>query len=71
MRYELAIGAMHCEGCASSIERYLRDQPGVEAAAVDFEAGRGWVEVNADADVTALVDAVRSMGYDASLADAP
>lgn len=71
MAYELAIRSMHCEHCAANIERYLRDQPGVEAAAVDYAAGRGQLEVGPAADVDALVEALDAMGYDASLVEPP
>ena len=67
MQYEVVIESMHCEHCASNIERYLRNQPGVGTAEMDFQAGKGRLDVDADADVTALVEAIDSMGYDASL----
>lgn len=67
MRYELAIDSMHCERCAGGIERYLRDQPDVESAVVDFEVETGWIEVDDPADVDAIVEAVEAMGYDVSV----
>lgn len=68
MRVEVTIESMHCDGCAAAVERYLRDQPGVEAASIDFAADGGHLEVGPAADVDALVEALDAMGYDASLA---
>lgn len=67
MRYDIAIWSMHCEHCAANLERYLRDQPGVTAAAVDFEAERGRVTVGPDASVEGLLEAIEAMGYEADL----
>lgn len=67
MRTEVTIESMHCEHCASNIERYLRNQPGVVAVDVDFRAGEGWIEVEAPTAIDALVEAIDSMGYDAAV----
>lgn len=69
MRHDVVLEDMHCEHCASNIERYLSQQPSVRTAAVDYGAGRARLEVEAEADVTAIVDALESMGYGASLVD--
>lgn len=69
MDHEIRLGSMHCERCAANVERYLRAQPGVEAADVDFEAGRGRVLVGPEADIETLLEAVEAMGYDATLVD--
>lgn len=71
MALELAIASMHCEQCAANVERYLAGQPGVEAAAVDYGAGRGRLEVTPEADVDALLEALEAMGYEASLVGEP
>jgi copper chaperone CopZ len=67
MRVELSIESMHCEHCASNIERYLKDQPDVRAAEVDYEANTGWIKINDDVDVGTLVETIDAMGYDASV----
>lgn len=69
IRRELHIPSMHCEQCAASVERYLRNRPGVEAAEVDFEAERGEIEVAPGTDVDGLVEALDAIGYGASLVD--
>lgn len=66
MEYRIAIEDMHCEQCASNIERYVNNQPGVQQADVDYEAAEARLEVAPDTDVTAIVEAIDSMGYDAS-----
>lgn len=64
MEYDLEIDSMHCEQCAANIERYLRRQPGVRAAAVDFQTGRSRLEIDANGDITDLVGAITTMGYE-------
>lgn len=64
MPYELMIESMHCEHCSSNIERYLRSQPDVRAADVDFQTGSGRLELNDAGDITELVEAINAMGYD-------
>lgn len=68
-RHELAIPSMHCEHCAGSIQRYLRDQPGVQAAEVDYGTERGRLEVDPDADLDGLLEALEAMGYEATLVE--
>lgn len=68
-RHELRLSSMHCTHCARNIQRYLREQPGVEAAAVDYEAARGWLEVGPDADLEGLVNGLAAMGYEAALVE--
>lgn len=67
MEVELDIQSMHCEHCARNIERYLRDQPGVTAADVDYDAGRGLVTAEDEVDVETLVETIDAMGYDATV----
>lgn len=67
MRAELSIESMHCEHCASNIERYLRDQAGVRDAEVEYEANSGWIAIEDDVDVGTLVDMIDAMGYDAAV----
>ena len=55
---------MHCASCASTIEKALRKQPGVQAAEVNF--GTESAKVAFDAKVTgpgALAKAVEPLGY--------
>lgn len=67
MEVEIAIESMHCEHCAANIERYLRDQPGVEGAEVDYDAGISRVTAAAETDVESLVETIDAMGYQASI----
>ena len=63
----LDIGGMHCASCVSSVERALREAPGVHSArvnlplaqaAVDFEPGKS--------DLARMAQAVAAAGYSAS-----
>jgi Cu+-exporting ATPase len=60
---------MHCAGCAATVEKALREAPGVVSASVNFPMGRASVGLSSDADVEALLSAVQSAGYRASLLD--
>ncbi len=58
-----------CPSCVAKIEKALRAVRGVESATVHFNTGRIEVEHDpATAGSQALVDAVRSAGYDARVA---
>lgn len=57
---------LSCPSCVPKIEKALRDLPGVETAAVRFNTGK--IEVEHDpvlANVEALVQAIRGVGYEA------
>ncbi|WGS27993.1 heavy metal-associated domain-containing protein [Bradyrhizobium sp. ISRA464] len=55
---------MTCAGCARTVERVLRQVPGVENAAVDFDLGLA--VVNGAATPPALIAAVEAAGFGAS-----
>jgi copper chaperone CopZ len=69
MERTLRVDGMHCRGCARSVGRYLRSEPGVATAAVSYEDGRADLTVAADVDVTALCRALGEMGYEATVLD--
>src|SRR5262245_26099976 len=70
-RVELAIGGMHCAGCASTVEAALERVPGVTGVEVSFAAGLAVVRArNGTAPLGALADAVRAAGYSAAAAGA-
>ncbi len=55
-----------CPSCVAKIEKALKAVPGVQHATVHFNTGR--IEVEHDPETAsgqALVDAVRSAGYEA------
>lgn len=57
---------LSCPSCVPKIEKALNSLPGVASAAVRFNTGK--IEVEHDpsqSSVEALVDAVRSTGYEA------
>ncbi len=60
----LSISGMSCAGCVSSVEGALQGVAGVSAASVNFAEHTAVAE--GDAPVQALIDAVRSAGYDAA-----
>ncbi len=69
MRYRLRIEDMHCEHCASNIERYLRSQPNIEAAEINYEERSGEIEAPANVDLAELIEAIDAMGYQVTVAD--
>jgi Cu+-exporting ATPase len=60
----LALEGMHCASCVSTIERALRDVPGVEEASVNLATARAQVR-GEELDSRRLVEAVRATGYEA------
>jgi len=61
---ELKIDGMSCTHCQTAVQRALERVAGVDAATVDLKTGRAKVE--GDADVEALLAAVRGEGYQAA-----
>jgi len=59
----LSIDGMHCAGCVSKVETALISVPGVTNAVVNLAERSAMVE--GDAEVSALIEAVRATGRDA------
>lgn len=67
---DLAIEGMTCASCVARVEKKLNRLPGVEATVnLPLESAR--VTVDGPIDTDALVAAVRSAGYDATVVGAP
>ena len=64
---QLTITGMTCEHCAHTIESALKRVTGVRNASVSYSAGVAEVMADADVAAAALVSAVKSKGYDATL----
>ncbi|XVH31107.1 heavy-metal-associated domain-containing protein [Haloferacaceae archaeon DSL9] len=64
MSTTLTVEGMSCSGCEANVVDALEDVPGVEAASADHEVGTATVD--GDADIDALVTAVKAAGYDAT-----
>ncbi len=60
---ELEISGMQCNGCVQSIERGLREIPGVEGVAIDLSSGTA-VVIGSGLDAERLRGEVRSLGFD-------
>jgi copper chaperone len=63
MSTTLKVDGMTCMHCAGAVKQALEQVPGVEGADVSLEKGQA--VVSGDADVQALVAAVRAEGYEA------
>ena len=61
---QISISGMSCAGCVNAVETALRNVNGVERAEVNFAEHTAMVYGNAD--VTALISAVKAAGYDAA-----
>lgn len=60
----LRIEGMHCEGCAQTIEALLGVEPGVQRAAVSFQAREAQVRFDPKAtDEAHLAAAIERAGY--------
>jgi copper chaperone CopZ len=66
---DLVVGGMHCPSCVALIEEALSEDPGVDRATVDLEAGRASVVFRPDAvTVDGLCAVVVGAGYSAEAA---
>ena len=67
---ELTLGGMHCNACATRIERALANQPAVLSASVNLATNRAFVTYDrADATPEDLCATVGNVGYSATAAD--
>ena len=66
MQTELNVTGMSCGHCVKAVEGALRAVPGVEGAQVSLEGSKATVQGNAD--VQALIAAVKEEGYGAEVA---
>ncbi|KAG2824249.1 Copper-transporting ATPase [Phytophthora cactorum] len=63
----LLIGGMTCNSCTASVENSLKQTVGVVSAVVNFATEKAVVRYDkSEVDVPALVEAVESVGYEAS-----
>ena len=60
----LSIGGMSCAGCVATVEKTLRNVPGVREAAVNF--AEHTASVSGTADARTLISAVVAAGYEAA-----
>ncbi|MCD2203744.1 heavy-metal-associated domain-containing protein [Halobacterium sp. KA-6] len=63
MTQTITVEGMTCGHCEQTVEEALREVSGVTDATADREAEQA--NVDGDADVTALVEAVKDAGYTA------
>lgn len=69
-RITLAVSGMHCASCAALITRKLKKTTGVTEANVNFAAAKAYVLFDpTTADENKLIEAVKSAGYGATIAD--
>lgn len=69
MDYEIRFSGMHCDGCADTLEQYLRSEPGVTRAAVSYDDERGTIAIEDEEDIVPILAAIEQMGYGAELVD--
>ncbi|TAM50815.1 MAG: cation-translocating P-type ATPase, partial [Paraburkholderia sp.] len=61
---QIAIGGMQCSFCRQSVERALRQVPGVSAAAVNLAHEEALIRYDGNAATSArITDTLRSLGY--------
>jgi P-type Cu+ transporter len=61
-RTTLLVSGMHCAGCVGSVERALKDVPGVEECYVNLATSEAVVSHGADVEPQALGEAIRAAG---------
>lgn len=65
----LKVEGMHCEGCAKTIEALLGAEPGVQRAAVSFQAREAQVLFDPKAaDDARIAAAIERAGYKVAVA---
>ena len=62
--YRLSIGGMSCAGCVATVEKALKETPGVTKAEVNF--AEHTADVQGHVESKALVAAVKAAGYEAA-----
>ena len=62
----LRITGMTCNGCVKHVDKALREVPGVTAVEVSLPAATAKVVHEESAQISALLAAVESAGYEAS-----
>jgi copper chaperone CopZ len=65
---ELAITGMTCGGCAANVQQALEAVPGVQTAEVSYEDAYARVETSQEVPAAELTEAVKAVGYEATLA---
>jgi copper chaperone len=66
---QLKTTGMHCGSCAMLIDMTVGDLSGVDSVKTDYASGVTEVSYESDAvSVDAIIDAIRSVGYDAETA---
>ncbi|TKR25130.1 heavy-metal-associated domain-containing protein [Natronomonas salsuginis] len=63
MSQTITVEGMSCGHCEQTVEDALQEVSGVTDASADHESGQA--DVDGDADVTALVQAIEDAGYTA------
>ncbi|MCQ3972069.1 MAG: heavy metal translocating P-type ATPase [Anaerolineae bacterium] len=70
VQVELPIAGLTCTTCVTTVERSLREVPGVEQVHVNFAQGKAHVAYNPEqTEVSSLVGAVKKVGYDVGAAE--
>jgi mercuric reductase len=67
--FNLRIGGMTCQHCATAIERALSNVPGVNTASVSYADKEARVEIKHGLNADTLIQAVQASGYNAKLDD--
>jgi Cu+-exporting ATPase len=68
----LPVSGMSCASCAATVEKALRNTPGVLNSAVNYATHQAKVEYDPDSTpLSVLVQSVKSVGYDIPVAELP
>ncbi len=66
VRIDIPILGMHCASCTSTVEKGLRQVPGLSSASVNLATSKATVEFDPDKiPIEALLEAIRKSGYEA------
>jgi len=60
----IAVSGMTCSGCASGLQAQLARIPGVDAAAVDYDAASATITLGPQGSLAAVLTAITEQGFD-------
>ena len=61
------VEGMHCESCATRVEKAISQTPGVVSASVDLAAKRAHVTFSGPPDTAVVIAAIGDAGYECSV----
>lgn len=65
-----SVKGMHCDGCAKTVTKKVKALEGITDCTVDLKGERATVSMDGAGRTTAVIDAVKKLGYEVAPIDA-